>query len=178
MMEIINSQLLRWKKGEKVPKVAFISGTGGKAFCAGGDIVSLYNSHIGKEGFAPELKHLFFHKEYHMDYQLTKMAPLQVAIWNGFVMGGGVGVSCHAPIRIATDNTVYAMPETGIGLFPDVGGSYFLSRLRNNISLGMYLGLTGQRIKSRDLVNWGVATHFVPSDKLEPMREEMVKQVD
>lgn len=77
-------------------------------------------------------------------------------------MGGGVGVSINAPIRISTDNTVYAMPEAGIGFFTDVGGSYFLSRLKNNISLGLFLGLTGHRLKSKDLVKFGIATHYVP----------------
>jgi len=92
------------------------------------------------------------------------MKPRQISIWNGIVMGGGVGVSTHAPIRVATDTTVYAMLETGIGFFTDVGGSYFLSRLKGNISLGLYLGITGHRVKSRDLVKWGIATHFVPKD--------------
>lgn len=64
-------------------------------------------------------------------------------------MGGGVGISCHAPIRIATDSTMYAMPETGIGFFNDVGGSYFLSRVKHNVSLGLYLGLTGYRLKGK-----------------------------
>lgn len=80
------------------------------------------------------------------------MRPLQIALWNGITMGGGVGVSCHAPIRVATEATVYAMPETGIGFFTDVGGSYFLSRVKNNINLGLYLGLTGHRLKAKDLV--------------------------
>ena len=92
-------------------------------------------------------------------------------------MGGGVGVSCHAPIRVATDNSVYAMPETGIGFFTDVGGSYFLSRVKNNINMGMYLGLTGHRLKAKDLVQWGVATHYVPSDKLDGLREDIIKNV-
>jgi len=81
-------------------------------------------------------------------------------------MGGGVGVSAHADIRVATDNTVYAMPETGIGFFTDVGGSYFLARIKENIHLGLYLGMTGHRLKSRELVKWGIATHYVPKDKL------------
>lgn len=92
-------------------------------------------------------------------------------------MGGGVGVSVHAPIRVATDNTVYAMPETGIGFFTDVGGSYFLSRVKNNISLGLYLGLTGHRLKSRDLVKWGIATHFVPKDKLTELYTDLTAHV-
>ena len=88
-------------------------------------------------------------------------------------MGGGVGISCHSPIRIATDNTMYAMPETGIGFFTDVGGSYFLSRVNNNISLGLYLGLTGHRLKAKDLVSWGVATHFVPADRLDALKTKL-----
>lgn len=71
------------------------------------------------------------------------MYATQIALWNGIVMGGGVGVSVHAPIRVASNNTMYAMPETGIGFFTDVGGSYFLSRVKDNISLGLFLGITG-----------------------------------
>ena len=141
-----------------------ISGTGDKAFCAGGDIKNIYDSGMGK---APShIKSEFFAREYLLDYALTQMKPKQISIWNGIVMGGGVGVSVHAPIRVATDSTVYAMPETGIGFFTDVGGSYFLSRVKNNINLGLYLGITGHRLKSKDLVKWGIATHFVPKDKL------------
>lgn len=92
-------------------------------------------------------------------------------------MGGGVGLSCHSPIRVATDNTLYAMPETGIGFFTDVGGSYFLSRVKNNISLGLYLGITGHRIKGRDLVKWGIATHYVPQDKLDVLRQDITSSV-
>jgi len=105
------------------------------------------------------------------------MKPKQISIWNGIVMGGGVGVSVHAPIRVATDTTVYAMPETGIGFFTDVGGSYFLSRVKNNICLGLYLGLTGHRLKSKDLVKWGIATHFVPNHKLPTLYSELVHHV-
>ena len=123
------------------------------------------------------IKREFFAQEYLLDYSLTTMSPLQIAIWNGIVMGGSVGVSCHSKIRIATDNTVYAMPETGIGFFTDVGGSYFLSRVHNNISLGLYLGLTGFRLKSRDLVRWGVATHFVPSERLEALKFDISQNV-
>lgn len=88
-------------------------------------------------------------------------------------MGGGVGVSAHAPIRIACENTVFAMPETGIGFFTDVGGSYFLSRIKDNISLGLYLGLTGHRLKGKDLVTWGVATHYVPTEDHAQLRNDL-----
>lgn len=105
------------------------------------------------------------------------MKPLQISIWNGIVMGGGVGVSVHAPIRVATDNTVYAMPETGIGFFTDVGGSYFLSRIKHNIQHGLYLGLTGHRIKARELVQWGIATHFVPQDHIQNLYKDLTNGV-
>ena len=174
MVELVIDKLKAWHNGsEQAPRVALISGTGGKAFCAGGDIVSVYKGKMGGED--PSVMQRFFGREYIMDYSLTQMSPLQIAIWNGIVMGGGVGISCHSPIRIATDNTMYAMPETAIGFFCDVGGSYFLSRVKGNISLGLYLGLTGHRLKAKDLVTWGVATHFVPSDRLDSLRADLAK---
>ena len=92
-------------------------------------------------------------------------------------MGGGVGLTWHSPVRIATDNTVYAMPETAIGFFTDVGGSYFLSRVNNDISLGLYLGLTGHRLKGRDLVKWGIATHFVQKTNLPDLYDRLRQEV-
>ena len=114
-----------------------------------------------------------------MDYTLSMMrATRQISIWNGICMGGGVGLTWHSPIRVATDNSMYAMPETAIGFFTDVGGSYFLSRMRNQeIELGLYLGLTGARVKSRDLVKWGLATHFVEAAKIPDMQEALRSQV-
>lgn len=93
-------------------------------------------------------------------------------------MGGGVGLSCHAPIRVATNNTMYAMPETGIGFFTDVAGSYFLPRIKGNSALGLYLGLTGHRLKAQDVVKWGVATHFVQQEKMEDLRSAIVHNVN
>ena len=90
-------------------------------------------------------------------------------------MGGGVGLTCHAPFRIATDSTVYAMHEAGIGFFTDVAGSYFLPRLHDDPAIGLYLGLTGHRLKGKDLLKWRVATHFVPKEKLEPMKNEIIE---
>ena len=92
-------------------------------------------------------------------------------------MGGGVGLTWHSPIRVATDNSMYAMPETAIGFFCDVGGSYFLSRVKNDISLGLYLGLSGQRVKSRDLVKWGIATHFIEQAKIPQLYERLAQNV-
>ena len=85
-------------------------------------------------------------------------------------MGGGVGLTAYAPIRIATDNTLWAMPETGIGFFTDVSASYFMPRIKDNRCIGTYLGLTGHRLRGKDLVTWGIATHFVSKDKLHDLR--------
>ena len=177
MVRAIGKQLHSWKSGhgQPVPRVVMISGTGGKAFCAGGDIVSIYK--LWKAGATTEAKSDFFAKEYIVDYSLTTMKPILVALWNGIVMGGGVGVSCHSPIRIATEKSMYAMPETAIGFFCDVGGSYFLSRVKGNINLGMYLGLTGHRLKAQELLQWGVATHYVTTDKLDDLRKDIAENV-
>lgn len=93
-------------------------------------------------------------------------------------MGGGVGLSWHSPIRVATDNSMYAMPETAIGFFTDVGGSYFLPRLNNeDISVGLYLGMSGQRVKAQELVKFGIATHFVPQANMSAMYSDIKTQV-
>ena len=139
-----------------------LSGTGGKSFCAGGDVVSLYKASI-TEGADKSILSQFFAREYLLDYALSSMRQTrQISVLNGICMGGGVGLTWHSPVKIATDNTVFAMPETAIGFFADVGGSYFFSRVKNgDTSLGLYLGLTGARLKGRELVKWGIATHFI-----------------
>jgi enoyl-CoA hydratase/carnithine racemase len=122
-------------------KAFWMEGAGAKAFCAGGDIKSLYLARQTNRKLLDE----FFRDEFTLDYKLTKMKSLQISNWDGFVMGGGVGLSVFSPYRIATENTNFAMLESKIGFFTDVCGAYFLSRLRNNI--GTYLGLTGMRLK-------------------------------
>lgn len=126
MIDSIHNQVKVWNNSAW-PSTVLISGTGGKAFCAGGDIVSIYKAKV--DGIHPETPRNFFAQEYIVDNALAAMPATQVSIWNGIVMGGGVGLSAHSHIRVATNNTMYAMPETGIGFFTDVGGSYFLSRL-------------------------------------------------
>jgi 3-hydroxyisobutyryl-CoA hydrolase len=113
------------------------------------------------------------------DFIISKIKPVQIALWNGIVMGGGVGVSIHAPIRIATDSTVFAMPETKIGLIPDIGGSYFLPRIFNkNPNVGLYMGLTGERIKGKDLALCGLATHYATPEKFEIIKKKLIEDVD
>ncbi|CAI2372159.1 unnamed protein product [Moneuplotes crassus] len=174
MYDMLWQQLRKWENQEQpTPKVIFVKGAGGQAFACGGDVVSIYEgSLVGQH--APILTE-FFYKEYILDYALTQMKPIQISVWNGIVMGGGVGISSLSPIRIATEKTIYAMPETAIGFFTDVGGSYFLSRLNNNISLGLFLGITGHRLKAKDLLKWGVATNYVETSNLPSLYEDVVK---
>jgi 3-hydroxyisobutyryl-CoA hydrolase len=135
--------------------VYVLKGAGAKAFCAGGDVVTLVTD--------ANAQREFFYNEYQLNYHILSMKQQQVALWNGIVMGGGVGVSIHGKYRVASEKALFAMPETSIGLFPDVGGSWFLPRLPSK-SVGLYLALTGQRLKGADLKHAGLATHFVTSD--------------
>jgi enoyl-CoA hydratase len=134
-----------------------------RAFCAGGDIRSLYDS--GKAG-TPYAR-TFYRDEYRLDATIKHYPKPYVALIGGIVMGGGVGISVHGRFRIADETTTFAMPETGIGLFPDVGGSYFLPRCPGE--LGMYLALTGSRLRTADALYAGVATHFVPKDRQDAL---------
>jgi len=129
----------------------------GRAFCAGGDIRAVYD--LGKAGDPRVLD--FFATEYRMNAAIAGCAKPYISILNGAVMGGGAGISVHGRFRVATENTVFAMPETAIGFFPDVGGSFFLSRCPG--AVGMYLGLTGVRIDAADMKCAGLATHYVPA---------------
>ncbi len=146
-------QLTQWQDDDAIAVVAVI-GAGEKGFCAGGDIRALYESGQGDKVYS----RAFYRDEYKLDRQIKHYPKPYVAILDGIVMGGGVGISVHGSHRVATDKTTFAMPETGIGLFPDVGGSYFLLRLEGR--LGMYLGLSGRRLKGADAFHAGVATHY------------------
>ncbi|MBV8976397.1 MAG: enoyl-CoA hydratase/isomerase family protein [Alphaproteobacteria bacterium] len=152
------AQLSQWAADADIAAVA-IQGSGERAFCAGGDIRSLYDS--GKAGTSYALD--FYRDEYRLDAAIKRFPKPYVALISGIVMGGGVGVSVHGSHRVADETTSFAMPETGIGLFPDVGGSFFLPRCPGEI--GMYLALTGARLKTADCLYAGVATHFVPKTK-------------
>lgn len=147
----MKAQLDAWKDDGDIAYVV-VRGNGERAFCAGGDIRSLYES--GKAGTPYALD--FYRDEYVLNATIKHYPKPYMALMHGIVMGGGVGVSVHGFYRVVNESTVFAMPETGIGLFPDVGGSYFLSRCPGEI--GMYLALTGARLKFDDLVYAGIAT--------------------
>jgi 3-hydroxyisobutyryl-CoA hydrolase len=161
---------------KKVPKVVLFTGNG-KAFCAGGDIVSLY--HAKKENANHKILKDFFRYEYLLDYSITKLTPIQVSMWHGAVMGGGVGLSINSPFRICTDSSIFAMPEASIGLFTDVGASYFLPRIMNSsVEYGLYLGLTGEKLKGKELAQSGIATHYVQEDKFSKLKDLIIQKVD
>ncbi len=162
----LTDQLNAWAKDDGI-KAVLIKGAGEKAFCAGGDVVKLYQE--GKAG--GDYPYKFYHDEYVGNATIKHFPKPYVAFVDGIVMGGGVGVSVHGSHRIATEKTMFAMPESGIGLFPDVGGTYFLPRCPGE--LGMYLGLTGARLKGGDVVYAGVATHYMNSQDLEGLENSL-----
>lgn len=141
-------------------KAVAVRGAGGKAFCAGGDIRQLHDA--GKAGDL-ESALAFWAEEYRLNVRIKNYPKPYVALVDGICMGGGVGVSEHGSHRIAGDRFVYAMPEVGIGFFPDVGGTYFLPRLPGKV--GVWLAVTGDRVKAADAVSLGLADAYVPSDK-------------
>ena len=163
MVRTMQARLDAWATDETVRAVV-VRGAGGRAFCAGGDIRRLYDQGraSGHPGFAE-----FFGEEFVLNRTIFRYAKPYVALMNGMTMGGGVGVSVHGSHRVATDATTFAMPETGIGYFPDVGGSYFLPRCPGEI--GMYMALTGARLKAADALYAGVATHYVAGERLDAL---------
>ena len=142
-----------------------IEGAGGRAFCAGGDVVGLY--HAGRAG-SPVWED-FFRDEYRMNQAIAFYPKDFVALLDGVTMGGGVGLSIHGRFRVVTENTLFAMPETGIGMIPDVGGTHALARLPGEI--GTWLALTGARLRGADCMYAGIGTHFVPAERLALLRD-------
>lgn len=151
-----------------------VRGAGAKAFCAGGDIVSIAKDAARAQkgdGDAYQRFVGFFRDEYRLDYMTSKLSKPYIPWYNGIVMGGGVGISVHNRVRVATEQSLFAMPETTIGFFPDVGGSHFLPRL--DPGLGMYLALTSARLKGADLVHAGVATHFAYNHEFDNLYNKL-----
>ncbi|KAK6310184.1 hypothetical protein J4Q44_G00200650 [Coregonus suidteri] len=167
MIRLIYPQLKKWET-DKETDIVIIKGAGGKAFCAGGDIRAV--TEAGKVG--DPLAKNFFREEYILNNTIGTYQKPYVALIDGITMGGGVGLSVHGRFRVATEKTLFAMPETAIGLFPDVGGGYFLPRLQGQ--LGLFLALTGFRLKGRDVQRAGVASHFVESQKIAALEKELV----
>ncbi len=153
MVREFHPKLIAWAADDAVRAVV-VRGAGEKAFCAGGDIRALYDNR--GTAFTAD----FFREEYRLNRTIHHYPKPYVALMDGITMGGGVGVSVHARHRVVSEATMLAMPETGIGLFPDVGGSYFLPRMPG--ATGMYIALTGDRLRPADCVYAGIADAFVP----------------
>ena len=165
MAKKFHDKLLEWGEKDNILRVLLVGE--GKHFCAGGDVKSLVLA--GKEN---SLKHDFFKIEYKLNYLISQFSKEFLSVWNGVVMGGGVGLSIYGDHRLATDNSKFAMPESAIGFFPDVGGSYFLSNLPGNI--GKYIGLTGEVLGLNELIFFGLATDYFQSNKIEDVKEKFI----
>ena len=168
MIEIIEPALAAWAKDDRIHAV-LIQGSGGKAFCAGGDVRA-----IATGGNSPEMRRLkagYFAAEYRLNYHIHTFGKPFIAVIDGITMGGGCGLSLHGSHVVATERTMLAMPETVLGLFPDVGATWFLNQLEGE--MGVYLGLSGVRLRADDLAALGLAQHIVPSDRIEVLIGEL-----
>ena len=163
MCRLMTDALLAWRDDPAVALV-MIDHAGGRGFCAGGDIRMLAGSGEGDGAAARE----FFRTEYRLNALLHAYPKPTLAVMDGVTMGGGVGISRPCRFRVATERTVFAMPETGIGLFPDVGGGWFLPRMPG--AVGMWLALTGARLKAADCLLTAVATDHVESGRVEALK--------
>ncbi|MCX7358395.1 MAG: enoyl-CoA hydratase/isomerase family protein [Alphaproteobacteria bacterium] len=159
--------LVTWRDDPDIHAILLDHAQGTRGFCAGGDIRMIAESGAKDSKEARE----FFFTEYRLNHLLFTYPKPIVALIDGVTMGGGVGISMPARFRIATENTTYAMPETGIGLFPDVGGGWYLPRKPGQI--GMWLALTGARLKAADCLIAGIATHFMPTEILAAARAQI-----
>jgi enoyl-CoA hydratase len=165
MVTELAAALDRWEHDPAIGRI-IITGTGEKAFCAGGDIRQLYE--LGREGRLDEAR-TFWADEYRLNLRIKTYPKPYIALIDGIVMGGGVGVSQPGHYRVAGDRYLFAMPEVGIGFFPDVGATHFLPRLPD--ATGIWLGLTGERIGAGDALATGLATHAVPSAAMSALAE-------
>jgi enoyl-CoA hydratase len=171
MVRALAQQLGQWETDPAVTRV-LVTANGGRAFSAGGDLRALYD--LGRAGRYDEALG-FFRDEYALNARIKRYRKPYVALIDGIVMGGGVGVSVHGSHRVAGDRFVFAMPEVGIGFFPDIGATWFLPRLPGQ--LGTYCALTGERLDAVDGVAAGVATHRVASAKLPELAEALCTAV-
>ncbi len=159
--------LRAWADDDRV-RLVVIEGAGDQAFCAGGDIRALYEAY--KRGDL-DFQYTFYREKYALNQLIYRYPKPFVAFMDGMTMGGGAGVSVHGSHRVATENLVYAMPETGVGLFPDVGHTWFLPRRPGHT--GYYLGLIGARIQAADAMDLGITTHFIPRERLPEVRQAL-----
>ena len=162
MYRVFDPQLLAWANDPGV-QALLVRGAGDRAFCAGGDVRAIYDARHHPRG-AGDYKADFFREEYCLIQRVHRFPKSYIALCDGIVMGGGCGISINGSHRVATERTIFAMPEVQIGLFPDVGASRFLTLCPGRI--GRYLALTGTRVRAADALYCGFATHYVPHARL------------
>jgi len=150
-------------------KLIIFKGEGDRAFCAGGDVKSFYEEKLTNIN---KLRKNFFYREYKLNYLIKKYKKPIISFVNGICMGGGVGIAMHSSIVIVSENVKFAMPECTIGLFPDVGSSNFLSKLKSNI--GLYIALTGKRLVSGDLIELGLANYCVSRNNFKSLEKRLI----
>ncbi len=167
MCSTMTEALLAWR-GDPDVACVIIDHAEGRGFCSGGDINLIRQSALADGGKAGRE---FFHVEYRLNHLLFTYPKPVTAFMDGITMGGGVGISQPAKLRVATENTRFAMPETGIGLFPDVGGGWYLSRLQGRI--GQFLALTGARLDGAECLWAGLATHYLSADSLAEAKQRL-----
>jgi enoyl-CoA hydratase len=172
MLLDLETTLQNWATDENI-KLALIDAAGDRAFCAGGDIVDLYAEGIkGRD----EMARTFWRDEYRINAAIDSYAKPYIAIMDGIVMGGGVGISAHGSHRIVTERTMFAMPECAIGIIPDVGGSLLLARMPGHC--GEYAGLTGARLSGADCIYAGLADFYVESENLDALKTALCETGD
>jgi enoyl-CoA hydratase len=165
--------LAAWTEDPAVHAVV-VRGAGGRAFCAGGDVRAVYEAGRGISGDR-DLTAVFFREEYQLIRDIHRFPKPYVAIIDGITMGGGAGISVNGAYRVASERTLFAMPETAIGLFPDVGATRFLNRCPGQ--LGRYLGLTGARLRASDALYCGFATHFMTQGRVEALAPALAESI-
>lgn len=165
MIEAFVTQLAEWETDPNIETI-WIRGND-RAFCAGGDVKAIYQAVKEKDR---ELVDRFYRTEYQMNYRLATYSKPTIAFMDGIVMGGGAGIGMNCSIRVVTDDTIFAMPECAIGFFPDVGAGSFLNKCPGEI--GLFLGLTGVRMRAPGLIYTGLATHYVPSIRKDHVTAE------
>ncbi|MEQ8745639.1 enoyl-CoA hydratase/isomerase family protein [Pyruvatibacter sp.] len=166
MVRALHPQLVQWADDPAIERV-IVKGEGDRAFCAGGDIRALYD--WGTSGNALAVG--FYEEEYKLNTLIKEYPKPYIALMDGITMGGGVGLSVHGSHRVVTERLKFAMPETGIGLFPDVGGTYFLPRTPG--CMGMFMSLTGARLNAADALVAGIATQYVDSVRLDALMDDL-----
>jgi enoyl-CoA hydratase len=167
MCHAMTKALIAWQDDPAI-RLVMLDHAAGRGFCVGGDVRYLYDSIKAGDGNAVG----FFHDEYQLDHLLFSYRKPTLVFMDGMVMGGGSGIAMPCRYRVATERTTFAMPETGIGLFPDVGATWFLSRLPHQA--GLWMALTGARVKAADCLLLGLATDFVPESDLEALKAKIL----